>query len=105
MIEHNPRLEAIRSLGDPYLSHQQAEIIDAMYRKPKHVLHVDDIEAELTPRTREYDTTNAASLVKVQVNRARWKLPEGSIQTIRSRGYRLSEGFRSAVDAALEAVS
>ncbi len=98
------RIEAIKDLGDPRLTPQQAQIVEVLYDNPGHILTVEDIEAAL-PAGRRNGETWVMNLIKVQISKARYRLPANAIQTVRLHGYRLGDGFRLQMDLALAGVS
>ena len=93
------RTMTVQSLGDPWLTAQQAQIVLTLYAEPEGPLDAYDIEEALDGK---FDRENPLSLVKVQISRIRMRFTSPSILTQWGKGYELSPAFRSQIDTALD---
>lgn len=92
------RTEAVRVLGDPILTRQQAQVVLALYAEPARPLDALDIEAALDPSNRD----DPINLVKVLVHRIRSRTCGDYILNRRLKGYELSASARAQVTERLE---
>lgn len=96
------RTMTVQSLGDPWLTAQQAQIILALYAEPERPLDAYEIEPALDGKI---NRENPYSLIKVQVSHLRMRFRGESILTRWGKGYELSPALRSQIDSALDSCS
>lgn len=92
------RTMTVQSMGDPWLTPQQAQIILALYAEPDRPLDAYEIEDALDGK---FDRANPYSLVKVQISRLRLRFIGDSILTRWGKGYELATELRGRLDAIL----
>lgn len=82
----NPVARAVTRDGAPIdLTRQEYRLLEALIRRPGHILSQADLLERLYPLAAERDWNT----LEVQVSRLRRKLGAGAITTVRGLGYRL----------------